>query len=98
MKAIWILCNESISDDVIGLLETDGVTGYTVWDNVLGCHHGCRTHWNNPVFPGRNRAFFVAGTDEVIAKLAERLRVLKERPEIHHAGIKAFVQPLEEAL
>ena len=95
MKAIWILCNESISGEVIELLEKDDVSGYTVWDNVLGCHHGCRTHWNHAVFPGRNRAFFVAGSDGTIEKLAGRLRLLKERPEIHRAGLKAFVQPME---
>lgn len=98
MKAVWILCNESISEDVIDLLEKNGVEGYTVWDNVLGCHHGCRTHWNNAVFPGRNRAFFVAGGDKVISDLVVRLRQLKDREEIHRAGIKAFVQSLEEEI
>lgn len=98
MKAVWILCNESISEDVIDLLERNGVEGYTVWDNVLGCHHGCRTHWNNAVFPGRNRAFFVVGREEVICGLAVRLRQLKAREDIHQAGLKAFVQPVEEEI
>lgn len=96
MKAIWILCNESISEDVIDLLEKDGVEGYTVWDNVLGCHHGCKTHWNNAVFPGRNRAFFIAGEDGAIAALTAHIRQFKLRGEIHRAGLKAFVQPIEE--
>ncbi len=98
MKAIWILCNESIAGDVMELLEKDGVSGYTCWNDVLGCHHGCRTHWNNAVFPGRNKAFFVAAEDQVIQSLADRLCCLKARQEIHQAGLKAFIQPLDSEI
>ncbi|MBL3593474.1 MAG: hypothetical protein JMJ93_08235 [Synergistaceae bacterium] len=98
LKALWIFCNESIVEEVIDLLEEGGAEGYTAWPDVLGCHRGCKTHWNDAVFPGKNWAFFVAGGGELIASLLGLLEAFKEREEIRHAGIKAFVQPLEEIL
>ncbi len=52
MKFVWIFCNESISLEVMDLLETLDVEGYTVWRHVLGSHRGCRTHWGDEVWPG----------------------------------------------
>ncbi|NCC61667.1 MAG: hypothetical protein EOM12_12165 [Verrucomicrobiae bacterium] len=98
MKGLWIFCNESISEEVIALFEEGDVEGYTAWPAVLGCHRGCKTRWNDAVFPGRNWAFFVAGEEPLIAGLVERLKLFKGRDEIHRAGIRAFVQPLEERL
>jgi hypothetical protein len=54
MKFIWIFCNESISPEVMELLERLDVEGYTVWKHVLGSHRGCRTHWGDEVWPGTN--------------------------------------------
>lgn len=98
MKAVWIFCNESLVEEVLDLLDRDGVEGYTAWPDVLGCHHGCKTHWNDAVFPGKNWAFFIVGDEETVAGLLEKLRVFKEREEVHRAGIKAFVQSVEESL
>lgn len=59
MKEVRNLCNESISEDVIDLPER----GYTVWDNVLGCYHGCKIHGDRVAFSGWNQ-FFRCGQNE----------------------------------
>ena len=45
MKFVWIFCNQSIAPEVIELLDSLEVDGYTVWRHVLGHHRGCRKHW-----------------------------------------------------
>ena len=53
MKFIWIFCNQSIAPEVLELLDSLEVDGYTVWRHVLGHHRGCRTHWEMRFGPGR---------------------------------------------
>jgi hypothetical protein len=97
MKFIWIFCNESISPEVMELLERLDVEGYTVWKHVLGSHRGCRTHWGDEVWPGTNWAILVVEEVEGRAwHLLEEIRKMKQRPEIKHAGMRAFVQNAEE--
>ena len=36
MKFVWIFCNQSIAPEVIELLDSLEVDGYTVWRHVLG--------------------------------------------------------------
>ena len=55
MKMLWILCNESIGEDVSELLDSAGARSYTVWTDVLGRdNEGDKTHWGTSVFPGKN--------------------------------------------
>ncbi|NLI95710.1 MAG: hypothetical protein GX436_03195, partial [Synergistaceae bacterium] len=46
MKLIWILCNESIAEEVRAVLDATPVKGYTVWQCVLGTSSG-EAHWGD---------------------------------------------------
>ena len=35
MKMFWIFCNESVAEDLMDVLNKNGITGYFVWKNVL---------------------------------------------------------------
>ncbi|SIN71943.1 hypothetical protein SAMN05444368_1478 [Acetomicrobium flavidum] len=92
MKFIWIFCNQSIAPEILDLLDSLGVDGYTVWRHVLGHHRGCRTHWGDAVWPGENWAILVVDNADKAWYVVEELKKMKQRRAIHNAGLRAFVQ------
>ncbi len=99
MKMVWITCNESISEELMEILDSDGIAGYTVWKDVLGKdNRGSNTHWDNAVFPGKNWAFMIFCQDSNACRLREKLKDFRERPYVKKAGIKAFINDSEEII
>ncbi|MGC9490305.1 MAG: PG0541 family transporter-associated protein [Thermovirgaceae bacterium] len=96
---LWILCNESIGEDVSELLDSAGARSYTVWTDVLGKdNEGDKTHWGTSVFPGKNWAFMICDDCGCVDEIIERLKELKKQNYVRQAGLKALVQVAEEAL
>jgi hypothetical protein len=99
MKMLWILCNESISQEVMECLDSSGARAYTVWTDVLGKdNEGDKTHWGTSVFPGKNWAFMICDDCDCVDDIIEKLRELKKQKYVRQAGLKALVQEAEEAL
>jgi|GEM_PF-205636 nitrogen regulatory protein PII len=99
MKMLWILCNESIGEDVSELLDSAGARSYTVWTDVLGKdNEGDKTHWGTSVFPGKNWAFMICDDCGCVDKIIEKLREMKQKEYVRQAGLKVFIQKTEEAL
>jgi len=97
VKLVWILCNESIAEEVRTVLDGTPVTGYTVWQNVLGKSLE-EAHWGDAVWPGKNWAFMAVDEDERSSRLIGLLRELKREDHVRRAGLKVFVQEVQEAL
>jgi len=98
VKLLWILCNESISEEVKEVLEAVPVSGYTVWQGILGTSLDGGTRWGDAVWPGRNWAFMVVDGEEKTRRLLASLGEMKKLPHVEKAGLKAFLQDAEEAL
>ena len=98
MKLLWILCNESISEEVKEVLEAVPVSGYTVWQGILGTSLDGGTRWGDAVWPGRNWAFMVVDGEEKTRRLLASLGEMKKLPHVEKAGLKAVLQDAEEAL
>jgi hypothetical protein len=99
MKILWILCNESINQEVMECLDSSGAKAYTVWTDVLGKdNEGDKTHWGSAVFPGKNWTFMICDDCDCVDEIIEKLRELKKQKYVRKAGLKAFVQRAEEAL
>ena len=56
MKLLWVLCNESIAEEVKELLDALPASGYTVWQGILGTSLDGGTRWGDAVWPGKNWA------------------------------------------
>ncbi len=99
MKMFWIFCNESVAEDLMEILDANGLDGYFVWKDVL-CkdRKNGKTHWGDAIFPEKEWAFMVFCEECDVALLHERLAQLAEEPYIHQAGIKAFVAEAEKVL
>jgi nitrogen regulatory protein PII len=99
MKMVWIICNESISEEVMEILDNDGVSGYTVWQNVLGKNNrNGSKHWGTDVFPGKNWALMIFCPDENVSRLEERFVEFEKNPYVRKAGLKVIVTEAEEIL
>ena len=98
MKMLWIICNESIREELMErMLDRDGVEEYTVWRDVLGKDNvGNKTHWDDAVFPGLNWVFMIFGSEGTIDGVIERYKTFKEEPYARKAGIKAFIHSADE--
>ena len=100
MKVLWIMCNESLAQEVREILDTvDSIEGYTVWEGLYGADRKHRTaRWGDSVWPGFNWAFWVTGEEADIAPLVERIKQLKETDMAKLAGIKAWMQDIEPVI
>ena len=98
MKLLWVLCNESISEEVKEVLDAVPVSGYTVWQDILGTSLDGGTRWDDAVWPGTNWAFMVVDGEEKTRRLLASLGEMKNLPHVEKAGLKAFLQDAEEAL
>lgn len=99
MKMVWIICNESIAEEVMEILDNDGISGYTVWQDVLGkdTRNG-RNHWGNDIFPGRNWVFMILCEEANVSSLKDKLKNFEKDPYIKKAGLKVLMNNAEEIL
>ncbi|MBN1333233.1 MAG: hypothetical protein JW971_05685 [Synergistales bacterium] len=99
MKMLWITCNESVSEEIIEILDRDGVSGYSVIQDVLNKDNKRgRSHWDNAVFPGKNWSFMIFCRDENACTIVDKLREFSTRPYVQKAGIKIFMNDAEEII
>ena len=98
MKMLTIICRESLEDEVLLLLGSQGITGYTVLNEVGGSGetgHVSGTHgWKD-----RNKVFMMALNDDQIPALAEAIKAwrakLTQEQGHNKVPFRAYLQPCE---
>ena len=94
MKMIFIMYNIAINDEVMEVLKTVGIDGYTRWERTTGSGKTSGSHLGTHVWPPVNSVLAIAVEDDRKDKLIERIKEVRKK--IGKEGIKAFVLPLEE--
>ncbi len=94
MKVIFIAYNVAIDEEVMEMLEQNGIESYTKWEKVLGKGAASGPHLGTHIWPASNSALFVATDDQKANKLLASVKKL--RAKMRKEGIKAFVLPLDE--
>ncbi|PIE83908.1 MAG: hypothetical protein CSA07_04860 [Bacteroidia bacterium] len=95
MKAVFIVYNQALSEQVQELLRRVNVRGYTRWDGVkgTGTHEG-EPHLGTHTWPAINSSMLCVTTDAKAAELMQQCRQLNElAPE---QGLKAFRWEVED--
>lgn len=90
MKAIFVACNQSMYDEVIGVMNRMQMRGYTGWEELMGC--GSRNgepHLGNHAWPTMNSALLTVTDDGKVDEFLKSLKELDEANEIQ--GLRAFV-------
>jgi nitrogen regulatory protein PII len=94
MKAVMIVYNHGISEEVAELLEANGVRGFTRWEEVHGRgSRGGEPHLGTHVWPANNAAILAIVEDEQASPLLAGVRRIDAAAG--EQGIRAFVWPVE---
>jgi nitrogen regulatory protein PII len=101
MKMLTLVCREMFRDEVLMLLDTLGIKGYTVL-NGAGGSGDTGTVSGTHGWTDRNMLFLVALDSDQMAILVNAVKKLHADLVTEHAGhgvaLKMFLQPCEEVL
>ena len=97
MKAVWVMHDIVLEDEVQGILDEMGIVGMSRWKRMTGRGPKSGTRLDNHVWPGANSGAFVVVGDEVAARLLGRLQALRDEVG-DRTGIWAFTTPVQETL
>ena len=94
MKAVLIVHNAAIEEEVNEALESVGINCYTKFPNTIGRGQLSEPHLNTDVWPAINCGTFVV-TDQTKAKeVMESVRQMREKRGSE--GIKAFMWEVDD--
>ncbi len=94
MKAVLIVHNVAIDEEVNEILKSVGISCYTKFTNVLGKGQLSEPHLSTDVWPGINYGTFVV-TEPVKAKeVMENVR--RMRGKLGSEGLKAFMWKIDD--
>ena len=95
MKAILITYNQAYYDEIAEVLNTNGVKGYTEWDEIKG--HGSdngEPHLGSHAWPTLNNAVISIVEDDRVDGILQTLHEHDlKAPEL---GLRAFVWQIEK--
>ncbi len=94
MKAVLVIHNAAIGEEVNEILETVGIGCYTKFPNTLGKGELSEPHLNTDVWPAINCGTLVV-TEQVKAKeLMDKVRQM--RTKLGKEGLKAFMWEIDD--
>ena len=96
MKMFLIIYDVDFDEDVMEILSTCCVAGYTKWRQVLGKGGRSDPKMDDAVWPGFNCAVMMAVDEELEPLVFEALQSLHER--MGGKAIKVFGWPLEKVI
>jgi len=94
MKAVLIVHNVAIDEEVNEVLESVGINCYTKFPNIIGRGEISEPHLNIDVWPGINCGTFVVIEQVKAEKVMVNVRRLREK--LGTEGIKAFMWEIDD--
>jgi nitrogen regulatory protein PII len=94
MKAVLIVHNAAVDEEVNEALEAAGVNCYTKFTNTLGKGRLSGPHLNTDVWPGTNCATFVVTEEPEARAIMQAVRQMREK--LASEGMKAFMWQIED--
>ena len=95
MKAVFVVCNQSMFDAVQDIMKDMGLRGFTGWEELMGC--GSRDgepHLGSHAWPTMNNAMLTFVPDDKVDEIMAQLRAMDE--ETPDLGLRAFVWDIEK--
>ena len=97
MKAVFIIYNQSISNEVQEIIDSCSIRGFTQWMDVKG--RGSRNgepHEGTHTWPELNNAHLTIVEDEKVKTLLDLLKDLNNKVE--KQGLRVFVWNIEHTI
>ncbi len=97
MKAVFIVFNQALTENVLFVLDRLNIRGYTQWTDTKGrgSSQG-EPHLGTHTWPALNNSILTVVPEERVEKLFELLQKINEKVE--EQGLKAFVWNIENVL
>ena len=95
MKGIFIAYDQAYNMEIADALETLGVRGFTMWQDIAG--RGSQTglpHLGSHAWPTMNNAMLTFVEDDQVDDILGKIRAMDE--ETPDLGIRAFVWNVEK--
>lgn len=96
MNGLFIIYDVAYDDEVVNILDSINVKGFTKWTKVIGRGANSNPKMDDPVWPGFNCMIFLAVADELKNKLLDNIKMLLDKKNI--TGIKIFEFPIKELI
>ena len=97
MKAVWMMHDVVLADEIQDLLDELGIIGLSRWKRMTGRGPKSGTRMDNHVWPGANAGVVVVVDDELAARLLGRLQALRDEVGAK-TGVWAFTTPVLDQL
>ena len=97
MKSIFIAFDQAYYDQIVTLLNTNHVRGFTRWEEVQG--RGSKTgepHYGSHAWPTLNSSLLTVVDDEKVKSILANLRALNATSD--SMGLRAFVWNIEDGI
>jgi len=94
MKAVLIVHNAAIDEEVNEALASIGIKCYTKFTNTLGRGEISEPHLNSDIWPGINYGTFVVTEQPKAKEIMQQVRLMREK--LGTEGIKAFMWEIDD--
>ena len=94
MKAVLIVHNVAIDEEVNEILESVGINCYTKFTNTLGRGQISEPHLGTDVWPGINFSTFVVTEQSKAKEVMANVRRMREK--LGSEGVKAFMWEIDD--
>lgn len=94
MKAVFIVHNMAIDEEVNTALAELGVECYTKFTRILGKGKLSGPHLDTPIWPGANTGTLVIVEQAKAARIMQKIREMRQN--YGSEGLKAFLWPIED--
>ena len=94
MKAVLIVHNAAIDEEVNEALASVGTNCYTKFTNTLGKGERSEPHLNTDIWPGTNYGTFVVTDQTKAGEIMQKIRRMREK--LGSEGIKAFMWEIDD--
>ncbi|HAC16816.1 MAG TPA: hypothetical protein DCE78_12860 [Bacteroidetes bacterium] len=97
MKAVMIICNMIVGDEVTEALNRLKIRGYTQWDEVKGRgSEDGEPHMGSHTWPSLNSSFLVIVPEAKVEHLLDEVKEIEKGAR--QQGIRAFVWNVEQSI
>jgi hypothetical protein len=99
MKMAFVVYNEYVDPQVMGMLKVLNIDYYTRWEHVKGKGHGTEPHIGVGTYASTNAALMIAFEDEApLAALIASITAANEKARRADERIRLFQVPLERVV
>ena len=94
MKAVLIMHNVAIDEEVNEILESVDIDCYSKFTNILGKGKISEPHLDTDVWPGTNYGTFIVTDQPKAREIMDKVRKMREK--LGSEGLKAFMWEIDD--